>query len=661
MRRKMFLIALFLQELFITANGLVNIPECSNSHYPGMSVPDPNDCHQYYICINATTATPKSCKNNDCFNYEVGTCVNDPVQCAKMCGIQSTLVTSSDIISTSQSSPTISTTRVSPSYPDCSNINIPGFAVPDPTNCHRFYTCHNQIPSDTSYMCGGDKCFVDVIAACIDDPDKCSEICQISLSTSTSSSPTVTTIDTIETSETTNQSPSPTSESSSTTGSPEVSSSTSTVTPTTTVTIDSSEITNQSPSSTSKSSTITGSPGVSSSTSSVIPTTTDTIESSKTTNQSPLPTSKSSPSTGSPDVSSSTSSVTPTTTDTIKSSEITNQSPSSTSKSSTTTGIPVVSSSTSSATPTTTDTIKSSETTNQSPSPISESIPTTGTPDVSSSTSSVTPTTAITKSTEITTTPPKITCAGHPVGSMMTDPTDCHKLFICAANGKWYSVPCPDGTCFIESLHTCYENEDVCNAWCNLFSSSSPTKSSMRTTKATTPTIKTTTATTPTIKTTTTTIKTTTTTIKTTTGAHDCIAINDFKCPRYGYFAKCNYCTSSYYSCSKSGANPHEGHCSGSLVFNPDSAYPYCITQDNCPFHPDISKTTTPSSGCIAASEFTCPNSGFFPKCTNCTPYYFKCEHAGRPAQEGICSGTLVFNTDPKYPYCILPDQCPYH
>ncbi|KAK7086082.1 hypothetical protein SK128_005375, partial [Halocaridina rubra] len=65
-----------------------------------------------------------------------------------------------------------------------------------------------------------------------------------------------------------------------------------------------------------------------------------------------------------------------------------------------------------------------------------------------------------------------------------------------------------------------------------------------------------------------------------------------------------------------------------------------------------------PPDECL--SNFQCPDNGFFPKCPNCDPRYFYCDRQGQTAAEKECSGGLLFNPDPSYPYCLDPNSCPY-
>ncbi|XP_071544989.1 uncharacterized protein [Panulirus ornatus] len=67
----------------------------------------------------------------------------------------------------------------------------------------------------------------------------------------------------------------------------------------------------------------------------------------------------------------------------------------------------------------------------------------------------------------------------------------------------------------------------------------------------------------------------------------------------------------------------------------------------------------TPTSGCLAS--LTCTELGYFAQCPTCQHEYFRCTAIGQPAHLQQCTGNLVFNPDPAYPYCVLPTNCPYH
>ncbi|KAK3872859.1 hypothetical protein Pcinc_022114 [Petrolisthes cinctipes] len=78
-----------------------------------------------------------------------------------------------------------------------------------------------------------------------------------------------------------------------------------------------------------------------------------------------------------------------------------------------------------------------------------------------------------------------------------------------------------------------------------------------------------------------------------------------------------------------------------------------------------ITTTTRPTAGPTTTSDcnyqFTCSESGYFPVCHTCQSFYYSCSGNGSPGMLQECSGGLVFNPNPGYPYCILPDNCPYY
>ncbi|XP_045600707.2 peritrophin-48-like [Procambarus clarkii] len=69
--------------------------------------------------------------------------------------------------------------------------------------------------------------------------------------------------------------------------------------------------------------------------------------------------------------------------------------------------------------------------------------------------------------------------------------------------------------------------------------------------------------------------------------------------------------------------------------------------------------TVPPSTDCV--DSLTCTAAGAFPKCSSCKQEYFTCSAAGAAGVVHTCTGNYVFNTDPDYPYCILPTNCPYN
>ncbi|CAL4085079.1 unnamed protein product, partial [Meganyctiphanes norvegica] len=73
------------------------------------------------------------------------------------------------------------------------------------------------------------------------------------------------------------------------------------------------------------------------------------------------------------------------------------------------------------------------------------------------------------------------------------------------------------------------------------------------------------------------------------------------------------------------------------------------------------SSTTSPSgTDCKEISSFNCPANGYYARCSYCDPSYFKCALQGATPTVGYCAGELVFNPTPEYPYCVLPENCPF-
>ncbi|CAL4160458.1 unnamed protein product, partial [Meganyctiphanes norvegica] len=77
----------------------------------------------------------------------------------------------------------------------------------------------------------------------------------------------------------------------------------------------------------------------------------------------------------------------------------------------------------------------------------------------------------------------------------------------------------------------------------------------------------------------------------------------------------------------------------------------------------NVTSTTTATiipGGCIDPSDFTCPKQGFYARCPDCDPSYFNCKAQGSTPTVGYCTGDLVFNPVPVFPYCIKPENCPF-
>ncbi|XP_071544982.1 uncharacterized protein [Panulirus ornatus] len=123
--------------------------------------------------------------------------------------------------------------------------------------------------------------------------------------------------------------------------------------------------------------------------------------------------------------------------------------------------------------------------------------------------------------------------------------------------------------------------------------------------------------------------------------------------------------------CTKFYVCVEEGPVDENLHFSCDSGQHFDVTEGHCvsggtcealcASDTPITTTTTlvtPPSGC--QNTFTCTTSGRFPQCATCQPGYFECTAPGQSGILHTCSGNLVFNLDPSYPYCVLPTNCPF-
>ncbi|KAK8747986.1 hypothetical protein OTU49_016254 [Cherax quadricarinatus] len=125
------------------------------------------------------------------------------------------------------------------------------------------------------------------------------------------------------------------------------------------------------------------------------------------------------------------------------------------------------------------------------------------------------------------------------------DPTDCTKYYICKAEGPVDPTlhhSCDSGSNFDVSVGLC-----VAGAPCITLCSGSTTPG-----EGTTP-----------------------------TPGGNCTT--SMTCSSLGYFAKCSYCQQQYYHCVQAGEEALVESCTGSLVFNPGTDYPYCVSPSDCP------------------------------------------------------------------------------
>ncbi|XP_042890598.1 mucin-2-like [Penaeus japonicus] len=128
-------------------------------------------------------------------------------------------------------------------------------------------------------------------------------------------------------------------------------------------------------------------------------------------------------------------------------------------------------------------------------------------------------------------------------------------------------------------------------------------------------------------------------------------------CSHAGFFAKSNLCIGVYTHCYHDGNEMMRvtRQCPPGLVFNTVSTYPYCVPPSDCPYDPAL---RGPS-----ANVSSCAHPGSFPRCQHCCTDYIQCETSlsGRGYTPTVtkCPGGLVFNTDPTYPVCLRPQDCP--
>lgn len=119
-------------------------------------------------------------------------------------------------------------------------------------------------------------------------------------------------------------------------------------------------------------------------------------------------------------------------------------------------------------------------------------------------------------------------------------------------------------------------------------------------------------------------------------------------------------CT-KYYICLAIGTPSELYHNSCPSGQNVDITTGLCSTDASC-----ITLCNSTNSGGVTTGPgdcqdtMTCTVEGSFPKCTSCQTQYFYCLSDQDEAYVMECPGDLVFNTDPSYPYCVLPSDCPH-
>ena len=140
-------------------------------------------------------------------------------------------------------------------------------------------------------------------------------------------------------------------------------------------------------------------------------------------------------------------------------------------------------------------------------------------------------------------------------GSVVPDPKDCKKFYICRKEGEVEEIlhyPCPNNWNFDIQLGECTSTAS-CTILCTDSGSSNSSDS--------TPTIS----------------------ITTTPSSSGCIT--SFTCPNEGGFPACTTCQPDYFTCAAANEQGVLAKCPGEKVFNPVSPY-ICISPGNCPFEP---------------------------------------------------------------------------
>ncbi|XP_071544990.1 peritrophin-44-like isoform X2 [Panulirus ornatus] len=265
-------------------------------------------------------------------------------------------------------------------------------------------------------------------------------------------------------------------------------------------------------------------------------------------------------------------------------------------------------------------------------------------------------------------------CSGAAAGTGVADPTDCSQYYLCMGDGTNFvgPFPCPDGEVFDDTEKKCMDGgtctpacvPQECHLACDGYPSSVADPKDCGKFQVCVAEDTTLSMTCPSDK-------------PYFDGGNltcgtDLSKCCDNLCVPYCFTAGTNIpdpldCT-SYYMCAADNSPPTDDiHMSCPVGQNFNILTGMCAKGAPCTILCDeggvdttlIATGITPTSGCMAS--LTCTELGYFPKCTTCQQEYFYCTAVGQPAASEKCSGTLVFNPDPGYPYCVLPSNCPYH
>ncbi|XP_069179220.1 uncharacterized protein [Procambarus clarkii] len=121
------------------------------------------------------------------------------------------------------------------------------------------------------------------------------------------------------------------------------------------------------------------------------------------------------------------------------------------------------------------------------------------------------------------------------------------------------------------------------------------------------------------------------------------------------------YDCTKYYLCTKVGLVNEQYVVNCPSGSNYDANLGHCVVGGPCNIM--CNDTTVPGGSTtlppVCQESMTCTAVGRFPMCTTCYQQYFNCRTVGQPATVETCTGSLLFNTDPSYPYCVKPDDCP--
>ncbi|XP_063853389.1 proprotein convertase subtilisin/kexin type 5-like isoform X3 [Scylla paramamosain] len=161
-------------------------PDCSGPADEGLKVENPNDCHQYYICINLEAIGPLDCPDSEYFDAAIKACVtNGPEECTPTCGGAggscayecggdpyvadrydcSTYhdCASGAVMHCGQQTPYFDGETCQTEEKFCCHCNPYCYRndintlVPDPTDCTKYYFCEapNEIPTTSGHCSSG--------------------------------------------------------------------------------------------------------------------------------------------------------------------------------------------------------------------------------------------------------------------------------------------------------------------------------------------------------------------------------------------------------------------------------------------------------------------------------------------------------------------------